>query len=440
MQEISYKRCTGTKHQQPSVNSPHPKDKVPLELFMKDVNNPKSKIFSTCIHCRECKKLQNNKSIQKEQSKISMQRFLVLNGESDLMHCASSLHGVSGSKYSKNQVPFVLFLNDPEDIRSELFSNCLDCRIYKQKYTKSYIQICRKEAEEKGDFYCVTCSLQKPSDQKGKNLNGTDSAVCKSCKIFEKKRNYQQQEKFSQILENLKLEFIQKHECSCYKCKAVYFKPSSEDSLITRRFDTRIVNGRRCILYEGVECPVSLIVTDAKEMFELTIIEFDHLPEIDQRERGLLLQEEIYVPKSGLVGQMSTEKNMRLEAKKCQHLCSKCHVEETIKREKGNSPKSTLLELKADYVNKIKSAGCSSCQYTNINLLRFFDMDHLHPESKITDICIMTRDPEYTFEMLADECKKCRVLCKFCHAIHSKKQRNQKRKEKNANSLSNETQ
>jgi len=45
-------KCSDRHHSFPCVNSPYPKDKVPIILFYKDPNNLESKIFKTCFHCR----------------------------------------------------------------------------------------------------------------------------------------------------------------------------------------------------------------------------------------------------------------------------------------------------------------------------------------------------------------------------------------------------
>ena len=67
---------------------------------------------------------------------------------------------------------------------------------------------------------------------------------------------------------------------------------------------------------------------------EVRVIEFDHLPEKDQRERGLLLFNEKFIPKKSGVNEQGSETSIRLEALKCQHLCILCHTIKTIERGK----------------------------------------------------------------------------------------------------------
>jgi hypothetical protein len=73
-------------------------------------------------------------------------------------------------------------------------------------------------------------------------------------------------------------------------------------------------------------------------------------------------------------------------------------------------------------VKSLKLAGCSSCGYLDSNLPRFFDMDHIDPANKIADLATMVNTKDYSLEDVIAECKKCRVLCKFCHKIHTKLQ------------------
>ena len=424
-----FKNCTGLKHCQPCVDSPHPRDKVPAELFLKDPEDPQSRVFSTCLDCRECKKRLNAGGIQKKKELAQKSKSLVLAGKSKFMHCLAHTHGVSGSPHPVTKVPVVLFRRYPEDPASELYKYCLECRNYNQTCNQKFVMDHKKKAESQGKFYCKMCCLKLPLEKRSKNLNGTDSKVCEPCKNIVNQRNAIQVAKFAEAYRNLKYEFIRKYECSCQKCKRIYFQPKSQESLVVSCIDTYLKDdGRRYAIYKNKECLVSDILDKELNQLELNIVEFDHLPEIEQRERGLLAPNEPFNPKENQVSQMGTIRKMRLESKKCQHVCSRCHIEETMRREKGGSPKGAFQKLKETYVAKIKSKGCESCGYVNAELLRFFDMDHLDPNDKIQDICILTRDKDCTLEMLEEECRKCRVLCKFCHQIHSKRQRQEKRR------------
>lgn len=80
--------------------------------------------------------------------------------------------------------------------------------------------------------------------------------------------------------------------------------------------------------------------------------------------------------------------------------------------------------IKSKYVQTIKSEGCSVCGFSDINLLCYFEMDHIDPNQKKECISIMVND-DYTLDDVIEECKKCRVLCRSCHRIHTDEQRQQ---------------
>ena len=123
-----------------------------------------------------------------------------------------------------------------------------------------------------------------------------------------------------------------------------------------------------------------------KHLLELRIIQFDHLPENEQRKCGILSENQPYIQKINSVSSMQSLASMILEAKKCQHLCCKCHVQLTKKRRGiGRVPTKNKL-MKMNYVNKIKlKTGCEICHYKN-NETELFDMDHLVPKNKFKQV------------------------------------------------------
>ena len=168
-----------------------------------------------------------------------------------------------------------------------------------------------------------------------------------------------------------------------------------------------------------------MLSLDWQESLELRVIDFDHLTEEEQRDRKLLLPNEIYVPKSTgkkSISQMGSEHTMRLESKKCQILCIRCHVLTTMFREKGLRKRSGLEKVKLDYVNKLKCGGCKICGYINSELPRFFDMDHLDPNTKTECVGRMVMSHEFSLQQVKSECELCRVLCRECHRIHTSTQ------------------
>ena len=50
-------------------------------------------------------------------------------------------------------------------------------------------------------------------------------------------------------------------------------------------------------------------------------------------------------------------------------------------------------------------------------------MDHLVISEKVACVSQMVRDSKYSIEDVINECSKTRVLCAFCHVIHTRNQR-----------------
>jgi hypothetical protein len=153
-------------------------------------------------------------------------------------------------------------------------------------------------------------------------------------------------------------------------------------------------------------------------------LDFDHLTEKEQRDRGLLKPGDVFVDKVNAVSQIRSEHGMGVESLKCQLICAECHVSETISRMDDSIIREVtpLMREKMDYVNKLKLSGCSCCGYRNDELLRAFDLDHINPLEKINGVSQMIWDSRYSLQNVIDECVECRVLCKFCHRIHTSNQ------------------
>ena len=52
------------------INSPYPKNAVPTYLFMQYTNNPDSKIYRTCLHCRQYKTSEDRKRLNMSKQNI----------------------------------------------------------------------------------------------------------------------------------------------------------------------------------------------------------------------------------------------------------------------------------------------------------------------------------------------------------------------------------
>ncbi len=57
------------------------------------------------------------------------------------------------------------------------------------------------------------------------------------------------------------------------------------------------------------------------------------------------------------------------------------------------------------------------------SLLRFLEFDHLDPINKRDGITDMIYNINFTYQEFVDEVSKCRVLCRWCHTLHSRSQR-----------------
>jgi hypothetical protein len=260
---------------------------------------------------------------------------------------------------------------------------------------------------------CKSCEASK---KKTEFMEG--SKYCKECKINQ--QNYTQQ--VSGLRKALKLERIKTNNCFCEKCDLIHLTPISENQG-TRKFKIEKEENGNFVEFDGTKYTVEDFLQIHQDHLELRILQFDHLPEEDQRNQGILADNAIYEPKEKIVGEWKTMEGMQKESKKCQLICCLCHIKETIKREKGGTKRTGVMLQKKQYADKIKMGGCQICKFIDVNLLRFFDLDHIDKANKLIDIAHMISDKNYSLEDVIKECAKCRVLCKHCHFIHTDLQR-----------------
>lgn len=345
----------------------------------------------------------------------------MLKGELRFLFCPSTSHeGLANSSYPRNAVPVELFRKEPNNNNSALWETCLDCRNLGAQRTKNTKQRMIDKIESVGGKSCSTCCKEINKEIEVYNRNGKLSKLCSNCKIASKNRTKMLQD----IYKKIKMEFIMTFQVSCQLCQCLYFKPQNE-SLIVDIYKTYLKeDGKRYMTFSGIEYLVSFVLENCSHLLEISIIELDHLSKEEQLERGLIKSFDEYIPKKKGVNQLHSEDAIRLEARKCQNLCMKCHVTTTINREGGwkTHINGTILEQqKAKYIIDLKSKGCISCGFKDEKLHRFLEMDHL--EDKIDSISAMVRNENISFEALIEETKKCRVLCRHCHKIHTMKQK-----------------
>lgn len=411
----------------PRIKSSHPRNMVPVEKFRKDPNRPvgpNNPLVKTCSDCREYKRNKGRQNTKLKKDKALEQQKLIAEGKSKFGYCASKYHGSSvKSEYAREEIPVDMLRKIPGDPKSELYLQCSDCRSSNAEDLNNWKHEKREESASKGLFRCYHCHKEVGDESRALNLDGTPSVHCLNCKDAQNDRNGRR----LLYVNELKLEFMEKQQSSCYNCKCLFLKPG-ENSLISSRIETYEIDGIRKFSLGGAEYPVSeLLSSENNHLLELCVLQFDHLPEDEQRVRGILEDDEAYIPKRYNVSHPMSMSAKRLESLKCQLSCIMCHVKDTFRRltdEDGNRRGyiTRLHRQKLEYVNSLKRCGCSSCGYKNDEFPELFDCDHLDPANKIANIAILVADGNCSMEMFIEECRKCRILCKQCHIIHSRNQ------------------
>lgn len=405
-------RCCHERYHKNS-KSLYPIDKVPIELFKKKTPGD---LYKNCLDCRmyknehTIKRRAKNKEIIEELNNKS-----AVSGE-EFRFCIEEEHNSYGSPYPASRVPIELFRTVPDNPKSELKQTCSHCRDFCSVYEKHRTDYKRIEAEAKGLSLCSTCKKERQIDNIALNNDGTNSASCKDCKIREKNRVI----KLNICFNMLKLEFIVKYQSSCYKCNNIYLLDKINNIAID--LPTYMLDDVRYVKFDHEIYTSAEFIKLFSNQLEMNILQFDHLTEEEQRERGMLLSHEVFVPKKYNVGSANSESAMKLEAHKCQLVCARCHLKETMRRECGSIPKDYATREKRSFTNKLKLSGCENCKYQNSDLPRFFHFDHINPNNKITEIARMVTQPTYTIEDIKIEISKCRILCHHCHIIHTRKQ------------------
>ena len=415
--KIEYRECSNMKHDRPILNNKYPKSKVPASHFLKKPDDPNSGYFKSCINCREyVRKPSKNKAEKREE-------ILEKDDSPEFLPCISRNHTASKSDYDHMRVPYQNFI-DPNDPEGPLKEICCDCTIYATNVDKERKEKNIEEAIKQGKCSCSRCHKIFDKEEMGTHKNGRMLATCISCtdkmKIERKENN--------DLMKKLKLEKMLEHECCCERCNNIFLSPVN-DSIVITEIETFTKNGDKYLIYKGKETKVKDFLKENSDILAYEILEYDHLSESELRERKMLKDDEIYPGKRDSVYELKGEDNKRKEILICQLLCSRCHVIVTIERENKNASRKHFgkdLLAKKEFVDNLKRLmGCSECGYKNDNLLRFFEMDHINPPDKIACICEMIYQYKYTMEDLIKEIEKCRILCKFCHVIHTHRQRNQ---------------
>ena len=304
------------------------------------------------------------------------------------------------------------------DPKSSLWEHCSDCRNQSAIWTNERRDKTRTSIQE-DEFFCGWCKKPRSINIRAKNLDGTQSNCCIDCK----QKSFEYSRKSQEFRLAMKEENIKKQFCSCEICKNIYLTPE-EGSHHVVELSTYEKDGVRYVDYKGETYEAEKFVHKFENLLETRVLQFDHLNEEEQRERGILKEDDIYVGKRGNVSQMGSISSIVRETEKTRIICIRCHVKETKRREKGDSRKSGLIKQKMDYMNKIREKGCSVCGFYDPELLRFLDFDHIDPENKTCNVSKMVVDSEYDIDAFIRECDDSvtRILCKHCHSIHTSEQ------------------
>ncbi len=413
---------TGQCHS-PSHNSMSPFHitKVPIEFFMKILDDPVSSMYKYCAHCREKERLiepsrVRDKKIRENSEKVAK--------DTGILFCLGNpkVHA-KYSSYPRDKVPINYFRKERDNPHSEILLRCINCREYYNAASIELQRIRQEKASLRGNFFCRGCRNEKKLDEKAINIDGSTAVCCVLCK----EKSTESAKKIKKFYENIKREFMLKIESCCERCNRIFL--FVESKLI--RLNTFLQNGRKMVEYNNILCYSGEFLLTYGEVIDFHSMELDHLTEKEQRERGLLNKNEKFIPKKKTVRAVGCEFAMKLEARKTQLLCCECHTIVTIEREIEQKKETINLyvnpleKTKKDYVYNLKQSGCIQCGYKNPDLPRFFDMDHINPIEKIDCISAMIsgcRSGSYTLDQVKEECKKTRVLCRPCHRRHTKLQ------------------
>ena len=245
--DLSFKVCSSANHYKASIGSPYPANKVPADLFKKYLDKTDSSMCAHCWHCREYQK-NNRKQLKIKMEEKKKEKKTVF------LTCQSNSHNVSGSIYKKDDVPIENFRKEYSKNDSDLYSYCIDCRNYKAKNLKVWRddRIIRENF-----FFCYECNHEMPISERALNLDNSPSSVCMKCKQLKKIYARKYTESAKNRYKMLLLKRIKENECSCMKCKCLFFQPENHGSLIPVVMQTYTKNDNtRYINFEGFEFSV----------------------------------------------------------------------------------------------------------------------------------------------------------------------------------------
>lgn len=407
------KSCTSQAHF--AKSSPYPRDNIPIEEFIKELGAGRIQICDTCSFCRNKRTGARNRKInERKEEHVQVQAV-----DPNFGVCVSECHGVEGvSKYPRNKVPSELFLGRTKE---KTYPHCLDCRTHINKISENAAN--NRKLSAQPDEYVCRCGKRGGMELRAVNLDGTPASRCIHCKEAEINFNALYRENRKEVFRLVKLEMMKKSGCSCQRCKSIFIR-SLDKTKPFIELKTVLEDGIRYVTYSSQKYISTDFIEKFQAILEFRMFDFDHLTEEEQRERGIIQPHEAFIEKRGSVTEMKTAWDIKEEAKITQNLCCLCHLIVTLERQGQTRAMRAKTKAKADYVNnwKREKMGCEMCKFFDPNLLRYLECDHIDVNEKIDTICNMVYNDKYTLEDIIEECRKCRLLCRICHRIHTHNQ------------------
>ena len=358
-----------------------------------------------CIKCRDNSRVW----AKNEKENILELRKVYDETKSEFWVCNGNNHN-RYSNYPRDKVPKIMF-----ETYNGMCESCEDCR----KGLQNEHQIRKEYAESIGKNYCGECRTIKFDEEMGINLNGDKSNQCKKCKIASHDRSMG----ISKEKQDIKLNIMLKMKSCCEICNVIFLKNPDPNSIAPIIIHPYQAKEETFVDYEDCSYELDYFFTKYGHLIDCRLTDYDHLPESEQIARG-----KSYAPKNHPVNKAGTIKRILTEIDKTQLICHLCHVYVTEKRHMLQFPGSNkrdhlslLVKEKLEYINNDKKRGCSSCTYKNDNCPKFFEYDHLIPGDKLCCISSMVLT-SCSLEELKVELNKCRLLCAYCHKIHTDKQ------------------
>jgi hypothetical protein len=335
----SVTECSQKSHK--CFGSPYEKASVPRKYFYLDENDLTSKHFKQCFWCREHKRENNTKARKKIYKKSQSERQKIYNefqlerqNNAEFLICTRQRHPTY-STYPRNAVPAELFRKIPGNSKSSFLNQCLDCRTA-AKIQRDARQKKIKDQLSADTFCCSTCIIILNISQRAIKVNGEPSSQCTRCQNRCITWKSETKGDYKKIIFDIKKKKLTENHASCELCKCIYLKsPDDNNGLPLLCLETDIIDGERCVLYEEEWYIACDFIDQNLNLIEYGVLEFDHLTEEEQRARGLLKPDESYIPKKAGVIDFRSYEMIHLEAGKCQLICRKCHIKETMKREKN---------------------------------------------------------------------------------------------------------